>query len=92
MEIKNAVMDVLKTSRLARNNDIECIYLTLKKLDMPTDIKELRDLNGNIFETIRRQRQKLQENIPFLAADENTRRNRKRKEEDVKEKVKRSIL
>ena len=91
MEIKNAVMDVLKSSRLARNNDIECIYLTLKKLDMPTDIKDLRYLESNIFESIRRQRQLIQENIPFLAADENTRRNRKRKEDYVKERIKKSL-
>ena len=91
MEIKNAVMDVLKSSRLARNNDIECIYLTLKKLGMPTDIKDLRYLESNIFESIRRQRQLIQENIPFLAADENTRRNRKRKEDYVKEWSKKSI-
>lgn len=91
MEIKNAVMDVLKSSRLARNNDIECIYLTLRKLDMPTDIKDLRYLESNIFESIRRQRQLIQENIPFLAADENTRRNRKRKEDYVKERIKKSL-
>ena len=84
-------MDVLESSRLARNNDIECIYLTLKKLDMPTDIKDLRYLESNIFESIRRQRQHIQENIPFLAADENTRRNRKRKEEHVKERIKKSL-
>ena len=86
--IHNAVLETLIESEAARNNDIETIYRSLKKLHLPTDIRELRNLQiGNIFESIRRERQKIQASNPFLAAGKSTKLNRKKKEEEMRMKA-----
>ena len=84
-KIKDAVENVLKSDKGSRNNDVRLIRLTLQKLKFPQDMETLEKLQGNIFETIRRYRQKIQEQNPFLQATEKTRCNRQKRKEQIEE-------
>lgn len=65
--IKQITHVVLVNDEKARTNDIHCICEVLKRMNLPTDLNKLEEYPSNILETIRRVRQKIQQENPFLA-------------------------
>ena len=84
MTVREAVKIILLTSDEARNNDNECIYLTLRILGKPTDFRAMRHNKTNEVESIRRTRQMIQKQCPWLRADAPTEASRDEKEERVR--------
>ena len=81
---KLKIARILEKHPSTRDNDIELIYTYLVQSGLPTDLKELKKLHFNIFESIRRARQELQQVNPMLQGKKTTYRNRKKNEEEVR--------
>lgn len=78
--IKHLVVNLLTTSEKARNSDLELIRMVFRFYGLPTDINQLPDEYGSIFETVRRTRQKVQEQYPNLKACKEVQEARAQKE------------
>lgn len=83
--VNSTVERILRSDKYARENDIYLQFLTLKELGLPTDLAQWEKFEGNVLESIRRQRQKLQAKLPELRAGERTRHYRTVKEEEFRE-------
>jgi hypothetical protein len=90
---KQQVAYILKKHPEARNNDFLLTWLwlqTFPKVDTPKlPYKTIRDLCGSL-ETVRRARQKLNQNGKFLPTDPVVLKKRRRKAEHMREATKRS--
>lgn len=87
LKVKASTLHILNKDVLSRSDDIRCIRLVLEDLDLPTDLKELEmdeRHKGNILESIRRCRQKLQVDNPMLYAPR-TKEKREQMQEEYKE-------
>ena len=78
--IKHLVINLLTTSEKARNSDLELIRMVFRFYGLPTDINQLPDEFGSIFETVRRTRQKAQAENPNLKPNKEVQEARARKE------------
>lgn len=83
-KLKDLVEDILVRYPETRNSDIELYKVALPKLNLPTDITRIR-LRYNIFMTLTRNRQKIQETNPMLGPTDYVKANRRRNMQKVKE-------
>lgn len=84
---KEYVLEQLIKNPETRNDDKLLIRNIVRDKYGTTDINELLKYDGNMFEGIRRARQKVQETNPKLRANKNVRRMRAHMEEIVREEV-----
>lgn len=84
---KEHVLEQLIKNPETRNDDKLLIRNIVRDKYGTTDINELLKHDGNMFEAIRRARQKIQETNPKLRANKNVRRMRAHMEEIVREEV-----
>lgn len=80
-EIKEIVLDLLVNNPKTRDNDIELIYQVVKRYGLSTDLKDLKKLPNNMFESVRRCRCKLQNSNPNLAGSERVKAKRQERQE-----------
>lgn len=90
MSVFEKVNELLLENPRLRENDNMLIAYYIKEvygLQNTFDIALSDKINGNIYETIRRARQKIQETNPVLRASEPVQTYRNKKQQDVKERM-----
>lgn len=83
-DMKRLIERILTEHSETRNNDIALYRYVLKAMHYPTDLEELH-MKSNIFMTITRNRQKIQETNPFLGPTDIVKERRRMKARGVKE-------
>ena len=72
-EMYPVVCEILLNDKSTRDSDLRLYVAVLDKFHMTTDLRELQYiLKGDMLNTIKRCRQKAQENNPFLKAKKET--------------------
>lgn len=84
IEMKKVVEDILVKYPETRNSDIALYVKVFEKLNYPTDLKNM-NFKYNIFMTLTRNRQKIQETNPFLGPTDYVKANRRKNAQRVKE-------
>lgn len=84
IEMKQLVEEILAKYPSTRSNDIELYVRALDRLGYPTDLRKLR-IRSNIFMTLTRNRQKIQESNPMLGPDDYMKAKRRMSARRVKE-------
>lgn len=85
--VKPTVIKTLQSDVLSRSNDIRLTRIVLEELNLPTDLKALEEEvpdGANVLESIRRCRQKVQQENPLLNVDR-TKIKRQLKEQEFRE-------
>lgn len=77
----DTVRDVLSENESARNSDVKLYIIILRKFYGTTDISFI-NLDGDIFASIKRARQKVQENYPELGPNDITKKFRSEVEQE----------
>lgn len=80
-DLQTTVYKVLSENRQSRNSDIELYKIILTKFYGTTDISKINLSGGDIFSSIKRCRQKIQAENPFLAADKQVKEYRNNNQE-----------
>lgn len=89
MNIQDIVEKTLMEVPQTRSNDLMLIAKVIKQLYGYTDTFDIAlNLNGNVYESIRRSRAKIQETNPTLRPNDYVQRLRKEKEERIREEMK----
>ena len=83
-KMKDLVEDIMIRFPETRNSDIELYKHAFRELHYPTDLNDMH-MKYNIFMTLTRNRQKIQETNPFLGPTDAVRSNRRRNAQRVKE-------
>lgn len=83
-QLKGLVEDILVRYPETRNSDIALYRIALPKLNLSTDVNHI-NLKYNIFMTLTRNRQKIQEMNPMLGPTDYVKANRRRNMQRVKE-------
>lgn len=83
--MKDIITDILVKHPKTRSNDIELIIWYCKKTKKSTDLKDWVNDGVNTLETIRRTRQKLQQENKNLRAPTDTERARREREKMIRE-------
>jgi hypothetical protein len=86
-KINNIVEGILQESELARNSDKHLQVMTLKALGHKVYISNFNDLPSGIFETIRRTRQKIQEQNENLRSSSEVQEYRKERQVLVRQEM-----
>lgn len=84
VKMKQLVENILVRYPETRNSDIKLYRIALEKLGYPTDVNKL-DLEYNIFMSLTRNRQKIQESNPLLGPTDYVKANRRMNAQRVKE-------
>lgn len=90
MNIKDKVIEVLEKDPRTRDNDLLLIAVVLREvygIQNTFDVALDKRINGNIYESIRRQRQKAQETNPLLRANTIVQSLRSEKEARIREEM-----
>lgn len=86
--IDDVVKEYLEIYPMLRNNDLMLMARVIKDVYGFTDTFDIAlNLKGNVFETVRRSRAKIQETNPHLRADENVIKARQVKEQRIREQM-----
>lgn len=80
--IKETIKYILEQDDMSRNSDLVLLRRVFLWYGLPTDINELPTEYGSIFETVRRTRQKVQEQFPHLKACKEVQEARAQKESE----------
>lgn len=91
MTVRDKVVQLIMENPKLRDNDNLLIAYYIRDvygLQNTFDIALSDKISGNIYETIRRERQKIQQSNPFLKASEPVREYRSQRELETKERMK----
>ena len=84
IQMKKLVEDILVKYPETRNSDIALYVKVFERLGYPMDLRNMH-FKYNIFMTLTRNRQKIQENNPFLGPTDYTKANRRKNAQRVKD-------
>lgn len=85
--VKPKVIKTLQSDVLSRSNDIRLTRIVLEELNLPTDLRLLEEEipdGANVLESIRRCRQRVQQENPMLNVDRTVLK-RQEKEKEFRE-------
>lgn len=86
-ELQNKVEKILTEHIDARGNDNKLYYYFFLQEYGTTDLKEISEMSINKFASVSRLRQKIQNEMPWLRANEITQTYRKKREEKFREEL-----
>lgn len=89
MTVRDKLTQLMSDNPILRNNDKMLIAYYIRDvygLQNTFDIALCNTIKGNIFETIRRERQKIQEENPLLQPDPIVNELRSQKEQEMRER------
>ena len=89
--LERKVVKILEEHEDARGNDNKLYYYFFKEEYGTSDLKKISKMSINKFASVSRYRQKIQNEMPWLRADEITQKYRKKREEKFKEELRNNL-